>query len=199
MQPFAERRPLRAAAWRRHAALALLGATVLALTSGCFPAGTATDAPGGDAYSLPGRAAPGSTPTSTSNADGEITYCAGVTISIPDGAGVYRLAGECPEVHINGNDLRVDATNAEVGIVDISGDRNVFDAATLPGVTLHGQDNQVSASDVGSLDVNGDRNVVESAGSIASVAVHGNDNSIVGIVVDPLLEGTGNQVVRPGG
>ena len=121
----------------------------------------------------PATPAPSATPTT---AEGTLV-CNGGTTEISGADQAFVLAGDCSSVMIGGTGLRVDATQATLGTVQLSGDRNDLRAADISMLSVGGQDNTVDAAMLSTVALNGDRNSVSAAGFTA-LTVSGNDNTV---------------------
>jgi hypothetical protein len=115
-------------------------------------------------------------PSAPSAADGAVV-CGGGSTDISGADQEFVLTGDCPSVTIGGAGLRVDASQAALGVVQLSGDRNELRAADISTLSVGGQDNIVDARMLSTVALNGDRNALTAAGFTA-LTVSGNDNSV---------------------
>ncbi|MDR6198222.1 hypothetical protein QE374_000131 [Microbacterium sp. SORGH_AS428] len=124
------------------------------------PARSTTPAPTAPSPGVDGRLVCGSGTTEISGADQD-----------------FVLSGECGSVMIGGTALRVDATQATLGVVQLSGDRNDLRASDIADLSVGGQDNTVDAGTLSTVTLNGDRNSLTTAG-FSALILSGNDNTV---------------------
>lgn len=136
--------------------------------SGASPSSRATPTPSQTATTVPS--------TAPSASEGAIV-CGGGATDISGADQSFVLTGDCAAVTIGGTGLRVDATQATLGAVQLSGDRNELRAADVADVSVGGQDNVIDAATLSSVALNGDRNTVI-AGGFSTLTVSGNDNTV---------------------
>jgi len=108
--------------------------------------------------------------------DGQLV-CGSGTTEISGADQDFVLAGECASVMIGGTGLRVDATRATLGVVQLSGDRNDLRTSDISDLSVGGQDNTVDAGTLSTVSLNGDRNSLTAAG-FGALIVSGNDNTV---------------------
>ncbi|UIN32051.1 DUF3060 domain-containing protein [Microbacterium binotii] len=130
---------------------------------------SASSAPAGSPTSSPSAPSPG--------ADGQQVLCGSGTTEISGADRDVALTGECVSVMIGGTGLRVDATQAALGVVQLSGDRNDLRASDISDLSVGGQDNVVDAGTLSTVSLNGDRNALTAAG-FGALVVSGNDNTV---------------------
>lgn len=169
---------------RRLGHIAILVAAAAVLT-GCGvvagPRQTVLPAPPSGAPH-PSSAAPApvrsttSAPPTAAPADGAVA-CGTGTTEISGSDREFVLTGDCARVSIGGTGLRVDARQATLGVVQLSGDRNELRSAGISDLAVGGQDNIVDAATLSSVELNGDRNTLTVAGFTA-LTVSGNDNIV---------------------
>lgn len=122
---------------------------------------------------------PAPTATSSTSPLGDgVTDCGGRSITLAGSTGTFRIAGDCPDVRVEGNGVLLEASSARVGKVVVSGDRIEMRFSDVAGVTVQGNDITTFAVSAGSVVIRGDRNRVDASGSIASVLLAGNDNVV---------------------
>lgn len=140
------------------------------------PSSAPQTSPTTPAPTRPATPGPSETSAAPPAAEGTIVCSVGPTeISGADQA--FVLTGDCSSVMIGGTGLRVDATQATLGSVQLSGDRNDLRAADVSTLSVGGQDNTVDAAMLSTVALNGDRNSVSAAGFTA-LTVSGNDNTV---------------------
>ncbi|MDY0829027.1 hypothetical protein SK224_07790 [Microbacterium sp. BG28] len=124
-----------------------------------------------------GPATPVPSATSAPPAAEGTLVCSGGTTEVSGADQAFVLTGDCSSVMIGGTGLRVDATQATLGSVQLSGDRNDLRAADISMLSVGGQDNTVDVAMLSTVALNGDRNSVSAAGFTA-LTVSGNDNTV---------------------
>lgn len=137
--------------------------------------------PSGASPSSPAAPIPSQTPTSAPTvappaAEGTVV-CGGGPTEISGADQDFVLTGDCAAVTIGGTGLRIDATRATLGVVQLSGDRNELTSADVADLSVGGQDNVIDAVALSSVALNGDRNTVTASGFTA-LTVSGNDNTV---------------------
>ncbi|WP_460774128.1 DUF3060 domain-containing protein [Microbacterium sp. GXF7504] len=130
---------------------------------------------------------------STPSVTGDALDCGGRPVQVTAGAASV-LVGDCPEIEAQGSGLVLNARDAAVGILRISGDRIVATAGVVGQVVLAGNDIALTADEISSLTVRGDRNTVAVSGTAAGVLVQGNDNTVAGDVTQLDDQGARNTV-----
>lgn len=127
--------------------------------------------------------------------DGATLDCASQPVTLQASASQPDLVGDCPSVTVDGADVVLRMTGADVGALVLRGDRITIDAGALGSLEIGGQDNEVTAETVGSLAVRGDRNVVTAEGDMGSIFVSGNDNVVAAGQVGAVeVSGQGNDI-----
>lgn len=110
-------------------------------------------------------------------ADGAVICGPGTTTEISGADQAFVLTGDCATLVIGGTGLRVDATQATLGVVRLSGDRNDLRSADISELSVGGPDNTVDATTLSAVALNGDRNTLTATG-FATLTVSGNDNTV---------------------
>ena len=176
------------------AALLLSGCNVIAEEPRAtrLPSDARTDSPVPSAPSAPSPSVVTPSP-STPSVTGDALDCGGRPVQVTAGAASV-LVGDCPEIEVQGSGLVLDARDAAVGILRLSGDRIVATAGVVGQVVLAGNDIALTADEISSLTVRGDRNTVAVSGTAAGVLVQGNDNTVAGDVSQLDDQGARNTV-----
>lgn len=180
-----------AGAYREHMSVRLLGHIAIliaaaAVLTGCgvvaaprqtvLPAPPTAASPSSPATPIPSHAAT-TAPTAAPPAAEGTVVCAGGRTEISGADQDFVLTGDCASVTIGGTGLRVDATRATLGVVQLSGDRNELASADVADLSVGGQDNVIDAATLSTVALNGDRNTVTASGFTA-LTVSGNDNTV---------------------
>lgn len=180
-----------AGAYREHMSVRRLGHIAIliaaaAVLTGCgvvaaprqtvLPAPPTAASPSSPATPIPSHAAT-TAPTAAPPAAEGTVVCAGGRTEISGADQDFVLTGDCASVTIGGTGLRVDATQATLGVVQLSGDRNELASADVADLSVGGQDNVIDAATLSTVALNGDRNTVTASGFTA-LTVSGNDNTV---------------------
>jgi hypothetical protein len=129
--------------------------------------------------------------------DGTVSCGDGQAQSLSGSEQTFTVVGTCTELTVSGSALTVDATDATIGTLRLSGDRLSVTAAAVDTLTVQGNDDSVTSSAaMSSVDVSGDRATIQADGAIAAVVVRGQDNIVQsGLGVgSATVEGRGNQI-----
>ncbi|MFJ4039061.1 hypothetical protein ACIPVB_13400 [Microbacterium sp. NPDC090007] len=148
---------------------------------------------------------PSSSPTVTGDAapsapvvgDDVVSCGEGGTQALSGSERAFTVVGTCAELTMSGSALTVNATDATIETLRLSGDRLRVRAASVAVLRIQGNDDSVtSAAAMDSVDVSGDRATVQADGAIAAVVVRGQDNVVQsGLGVgSATVEGRGNQI-----
>ncbi|QEW03385.1 DUF3060 domain-containing protein [Microbacterium lushaniae] len=177
---------------RRRAQLAVLVASVAILAGCAVPDPVVTRLPSDQARPVP-SATPSDTATpAVPSADpGTVQDCAGAPVALTAGSPSLVLRGDCPSVQVEGNDLAVDLSAADIDVLGVEGDRLTVTVGETDSLTLQGNDSTVTARDIDDLTMTGDRNTVTATDSIDAVTVDGNDNVVRGIDDDAVISDGG--------
>ncbi|MFS0732828.1 DUF3060 domain-containing protein [Microbacterium sp. 1P10UB] len=182
----------------RHSLAALVTAgALIAVLSGCVPMGPSSN--GGGSAPRPGTSAStGDATSGSSSAPGSTgpVDCGGAAVTIADDDRDHTVTGDCPYIVLAGADIELTAQDAQIGTLEIAGDRAEVDAGDVDTLTVAGQENEVDAGAIDSIVLNGDRNEVEVRARAGSVAVNGNDNSVTAAELGTVLDQGQRNTVR---